>query len=192
MTDSLYWSIFHKIDSQCMAYHGDRYGPDKQDLSGFIYGMTEKYSKLFGISQGVFLNVLEQKRGGESPINFYQEYNFPALEKVIVFQTKKEAHELCKEGFRCFYCNGVSSDGQECNSGILVDRICSDVKKKQPCNWKSYGLFSSSARAIIIAEKTYKPVVIFQPIYIENQIKQAMSQSDNIIDLKKKRKKSNV
>lgn len=185
MRDHLYWHIFDRINEKCLAYHGNRYGPEKESFSTFIYGITESYSKLFTLSQGEFLKILEAKRGEEMPINFYQTYNFPALETVIIFQTHKEALEKCKEGFRCPYCHGISKDGQDCDTNILVDRICSDVKKKQPCNWKSYGLFSSCCRSIIIDQKTYIPVKIFKPVYLEQEELQEANKNDKIIDIKK-------
>jgi hypothetical protein len=133
----------------------------------FVTGLLENYSSNLDISELEILRSLEKRRD-YSAINFYQEANFPLLENVTVFETKKDFIErFPSRKFRCPACGGISSDPYECNSGEFIN---GDDKKV--CDWKSWGLFGTLGKGFKVTIKEgflEHPVVddIFPPIELE-------------------------
>jgi len=132
----------------------------------FAIDRAKHYEEKTGVSACDILTMWENARTYWY-MNYYQYSNQPLLtESVRVFETVEELYEsIGDKGFRCPYCNGVSKNPYECNSGIKLPLLNSKTEEKQICNWKVYGLFGSLDKGVYIFVKSELKVEhIFKPI----------------------------
>lgn len=139
------------------------------DKFKWIIDRVKNYAEKTGIPWEELLDKWEDNRDYWY-MNYYQEAYYPELnEEVKVFKTiedlKKSVGNL---GFRCPYCNGISSKGTKCDSGLMVKLI--NKKGKHPCNWSAGGLFRTLGKgAVIFIKEIGIPVEIFTPIAWEKE-----------------------
>ena len=131
---------------------------------------AKHYSEKTGLDWKDILKGWEQQRGYWY-MNFYQEANLPEIkaENVIVVESKEDyLKKFPAKKFICPYCKGISTDPNECNSGIAVELLNGKKKTKEICNWKSYGLFGTMGGGIhIFLKDSCKIIEIFKPIELK-------------------------
>ncbi|MDO8728535.1 MAG: hypothetical protein Q7K26_01440 [bacterium] len=133
------------------------------DLLMFITKTLCEYSRILGQSEPDILMAIEAKRD-YSASNYYQEANFPSLESVVLFDDIEAFKKRYPSGkYRCPSCSGESTNPYECNAVSST--------KKDPCNWKSYGLFGTLGKGLRVALKNEflsRPKIdeIFSPIEV--------------------------
>lgn len=114
------------------------------ELETFLRHMLATYAAKLGFSQLDLLTAFEKKRD-YSAINYYQQANFPDLEKVLILNTFDEFKRRFPSGrFICPLCGGVSTDAYECNSGVQVGH----GTENRTCDWKAYGLFGTAGKGL--------------------------------------------
>ncbi len=120
-------------------------------VDGFVKTIKEiclHYAEKLGYDPVSVFEALEKKRTYSYP-NYYQYANFPKLDDVKVFKTRKHLMDAVQseKGFRCPSCSGVSKNPYECDTGLKM----SDSKT---CDWKAYGFLGTLGKGVrlIIAE----------------------------------------
>lgn len=113
----------------------------------FVRKMLTEYSAKLGLSQSSILEALEKRRDYCAP-NFYQEANFPSLDKVRIFADQSELKAAIPSlRFTCPACNAISTDPYECNSGKpMLGK--GGKPSNEICNWKAYGLFRTFGKGL--------------------------------------------
>lgn len=120
-----------------------------------ILDRLDEYSKVLGLEKEDILRAWERKRT-YSATNFYQEANFPKLDKVKVFNNFEEFKEKYpSKKYKCPSCSGISTNPYECSC--------------EGCDWKSYGSLKTMGKGLrfIIRDMFLEnPVIdeIFMPI----------------------------
>jgi hypothetical protein len=156
----------HKLADQARrSWPGEAGQRRANDLLMFITKTLCEYSRILGESEPDILNAIESKRD-YSAINYYQEANFPSLENVVLFDDINAFKKRYPSGkYRCPSCGGESTNPYECNAAQPIE--------KEPCNWKSYGLFGTLGKGIRVALKNEflshpKIDELFSPIEAES------------------------
>lgn len=126
---------------------GERGEKDRIEKNTFIEQKLSQYSERLGMDRLSILRAFERARNVNC-MNWYQECHLPNLEKVevIVKDGKEFLARFPSKKFICPFCQGETSDPQECNSGLMVKNIKGG--KKTVCNWKSYGLFGTMGKGV--------------------------------------------
>lgn len=143
------------------------------NLEAFLRKMLKGYSDILGISQSDLLAAFEKRRD-YSPINYYQEANFPDLSGVVLLEGLDEFKRLYPSGkYRCPACSGESTSPYECNAARQVGK-----GKESACDWKAYGLFGTMGKGMRIAFRDGflehgKIEQIFMPIEAETVVNAA-------------------
>lgn len=138
-------------------------------LETFLRKMLKSYSEVLGIPQADLLSAFEKRRD-YSPINYYQEANFPDLSGVVLLESLEEFKRIYPSGkFRCPACGGESTNPYECNTGLTVGK----GKDSHVCDWKAYGPFGTMGKGMRVTFRDGfidHPRVdeIFMPIEAEN------------------------
>lgn len=115
-------------------------------LEAFLRKTLKSYSDVLGIPQADLLAAFEKRRD-YSPINYYQEANFPDLSGVVLLEGLDEFKRLYPSGkYRCPSCDGESTNPYECNAARQVGK-----EKESACDWKAYGLFGTMGKGMRIA-----------------------------------------
>lgn len=115
------------------------------ELEKFLNETLENYSAFLGFDKLKIMKAIESRRN-YSAINYYQRANFPLLSDIKIYENRDEFLKQCpSHAFICPHCNGISSDPNECNSGIKIEG--------KLCDWKSYGLFGTLGKGINILFK---------------------------------------
>ena len=142
---------------------------DRMEKLTFACERAKHYEEKTGIPAGDILTAWESRRDYWY-MNYYQNANQPLItgDSVRVFETPEELLEsIGKAGFRCPWCNGVSTNPYECNSGVKVVRI--DGKTPETCNWKVYGLFRALGKGVTVFVKSkLRGEELFMPIAWES------------------------
>ena len=94
-------------------------------------------------------------------LNYYQDCNQPKLEGEtrVVSSIEEFKKQVWEKGFRCPMCGGVSTNPQECNSGL-------PMKNGKKCDWTSYGFIPSGICVYFIKER--RVIRIFEPVAWED------------------------
>lgn len=140
---------------------GEKDGKHRFDKEiAWIEKMVKEYADFFKMSADEAITIMEEKRNYSWP-NYYQEANFPSVDKfpklIGIFKTFEEFKDHTKEhwkGFKCPNCGNIGNHPQECEH-----RINKDGK----CDWCSYGLFESGHKVIVL-ESGFKAIPIFEPV----------------------------
>lgn len=141
----------------------------------WIKDRVKHYSDVLGFSEDDIIEKIEEKRTYWSA-NYYQECNFPNLDKVVIFENLDQLFKVFpSRKFRCSICGGITTNPYECNSGTKR-------KDGKICDWKVYGLFKShdSFRFTIKDKFLENPRIddIFKPIELEtNTIEELLQQA---------------
>lgn len=149
--------------------HDEQKNARNHDYRGklaWIVDRAKHYAEKTGLTAEEILDAWESRRNYWY-MNYYQDCDQPEIngDNVVVFETKDDLlNSIGKAGFRCPYCNGVSTSPYECNSGVKVQLINSDVTDSV-CNWKAYGLFGHMGKGVYVfvkhectGENMFKPV----------------------------------
>lgn len=135
-----------------------------KDAISFISERIPQYAKVTEKSELETLEIIAKARR-VCYTNWFQNAYLPDLSSVYVFDTVEGFRAQFPSGnYQCPKCKGLSTDFQECNSGVFVDK-----KKKVVCNWKVYGLFGGLGEEIKVVIKDQfenfpKPFSMFRPI----------------------------
>ena len=138
-------------------------------LENFLREMLADYSTNLRLPPEHILAVLEKRRTYNA-VNFYQEANMPNLKNVRVFETQDDFKKAFPSmRFRCPFCNGITSNPYECNSGVKKVGRGGD----KACDWKTYGLFRTLGKGFRFTIKKgflEKPFIdeIFMPLELES------------------------
>ena len=144
---------------------------DYRGKLNWIVSRVNHYSDKTGIPASDLLDKWESLRDYWY-MNYYQDCKQPEIKdgQVKVFDAVDDFKaSVGKEGFRCPFCGGVSSNPYSCNSGLIVN----DIKdgKDRECNWKSFGLFGDLGKGIYVFVKSEcYGNRIFMPIAWEGNI----------------------
>lgn len=141
------------------------------DKFKWIIDRAKNYADKTNISWEDLLDIWENKRDCWY-MNYYQEASYPECnEKVKVFNNIEEFRKSVGNlGFRCPYCNSISTYPTTCDSGTLVKLI--NKKGKHMCNWSAGGLFGTLGKGSKVFIKDIGvPLNIFTPIAWENEEK---------------------
>lgn len=147
------------------------------DKVRFLCERVPQYAKVMGKTELETLEALAKSRNCNYT-NYFQDANIPDLSDVYVFDTLEDVRvRFPSKQYVCPRCEGITTDPQECNSGVIVDK-----KKKEVCNWKSYGLFGTLGKGINVLVKSKsqgfpRPINIFKPIELVDAVIQEGSQS---------------
>lgn len=137
----------------------------------FIKARFTEYGEALGLNPLELLSGAEKRRN-YSAINYYQEANFPTINRVHIFSNAAEAREAFgKEGFRCPACDGVSKDPYVCDTGIKKDT------KSGVCDWKAFGFFGCLGKGFTLTLRDQfadgaRIETIFMPVALENRYEQ--------------------
>jgi len=168
------------IQKQALSSWGGEEGINrKNNVMICIRRFTREYAKAFNSTPLEILKVVEKSRD-YCATNFYQDCNFPSLEKgkVEIFKTGKDFfNKFPSQKFTCPMCSGISTDPNTCNSGDLMVKEKKSKKgkitqKAEICNWKSYGLFGTLGKGYKFVVKDCflkKPIIYeyFPPIELK-------------------------
>jgi len=116
--------------------------------------MIEQYSVKFNIPIDDVVDSFEENRDYSWP-NYYQEANFPNLDKVenvTIYETLEEFKEK-NEKFKCPACGNVYTHPTQCEHRLKKDSIC---------NWTAGGFFQLGLQHIVIKEISLVPIAIFK------------------------------
>jgi len=145
------------------------------DKVTFICERIPQYAKIMDKTELEALEILAKARTCNY-VNYFQDANIPNLSDVYVFDTLDDLKaRFPSKKYCCPRCEGISTDPQVCNSGIIIDK-----KKKQECDWKVYGLFGDLGKGIRVLVKSKspdypRPITIFKPIeLIEDVIQEGV------------------
>lgn len=132
----------------------------------WVIDRAKYYEQVTGVSFQQVLQHWEEQRNYWW-LNYYQDCNQPELtDAVHIFDTVEDAKKsFGDKGFRCPYCHGISENPYECTAGTIVKNLNG---KKQPCNWKAYGLFRMNLSPIFIKEGCINQE-IFTPVAWETE-----------------------
>ncbi len=137
------------------------------DFNKRVVEICSHYADKLNLDPLEVFEALERQRTYSYP-NYYQEANFPNLDKVMIFENVEEMNKIISpsKGFKCPACGGVSKSHTVCDSGVEKDG--------NVCDWKSYGLFRTLGKglSILIKDKWLqdaKVYEIFYPISLEVQ-----------------------
>jgi len=136
------------------------------DKFNWIIERAKHYAEKLNMSIVEVLDSWEKNRDYWY-MNYYQDANQPLLsENVKVFETMEDFKKsVSDKGFRCPYCNGVSTNPSKCDSGLNVKLINSKKGKKDVCNWSAGGLFRTAGKGSQIYIKEHKRnYEIFYPV----------------------------
>jgi hypothetical protein len=172
-----YDSLFEAVKQDCQKKENcfNLEGCNKQgncfhkycDKFKWIIDRAKHYSEKTGIDWKDILKGWEQQRSYWY-MNFYQEANQPEIktDKVIIVENKEDyLKKYPSKKFICPYCKGISTDPNDCNSGLKVELLNGKKKKKEVCNWKSYGLFGAMGGGVhIFLKDSCRIIEIFKPI----------------------------
>lgn len=111
-----------------------------KELEKFLIVKLKHYAEILGLKEEDILLALEKKRD-YSAINYYQEANFPQIDKSVeIFEKQGDFQKKYPSGkYLCPMCNGISTSYSECNSG-------KEMSKGKICDWKSYGLLGTCGK----------------------------------------------
>ena len=140
--------------------------PRFKEKLGWALERANHYAEVTGLRADDILTAWECKRN-YSMLNYYQEANMPLLKngKIRVFDAKDDLLASAGNKFRCPYCHGITENPYECDSGKIM-------KNKQPCDWKSYGLFRCLGKgAIVFMKDTMQIHEFFMPLAWEEEQK---------------------
>lgn len=118
--------------------------------------MIIQYAEKLNMTIGDVVNSFEDNRDYSWP-NYYQEANFPNLDKVdevTIYETIddfKKANKL----FKCPACGNVYTHPYQCEHRVKKDGIC---------NWTAGGLFKFGLHYVVIKEHSLVPIGIFKPV----------------------------
>ena len=131
------------------------------DKFKWVIDRAKHYSEKTGLQLNEVLKGWEEGRNYWF-LNYYQDCNQPKLEgeTKVVESIEEFKKEVWEKGFRCPMCGGVSTNPQECDSGLLM-------KSGKRCDWKSYGLIPSGICVYFIKER--QVIRIFKPVAWENE-----------------------
>ena len=118
--------------------------------------MIEQYSKKLNMSIDEVVDSFEANRTYSWP-NYYQEANFPNLDKVddiTIYETLDDFKRENKK-FKCPSCGNVYIHPAQCEHRIKEDGVC---------NWTAGGFFNIGLHYVVIKEKSLVPMGIFQPV----------------------------
>lgn len=154
-----------KLEDSYESWGFDRMQPTKQ----FIFERSKQWSEVLGIP---YFEIIDKwlDKCDYSMINYFQDANQPELDKSIkIFETFEDFEKsVGNKGFRCPYCNGVSSDMWNCNSGKMVKLI--NKKGKHKCNWSAGGFFGTLGKGtFVFIKETFNYATIFTPIAWEGE-----------------------
>ncbi len=121
-----------------------------------------EYAKAMGKTELETLELFAKSRTCNYT-NWFQEANFPILSEVYIFDTIDDFKaKFPSKQYQCPNCNGISTNPQVCNSG-------KEIKGKEICDWKVFGLFGDLGKGIKVIVKDLftdipKPTAMFKPI----------------------------
>ena len=120
---------------------------ERIELFNKVKTIVDHYSKLLEYPRKDILEAIEKHRK-ESVTNYYTEQNYPTYD-INVYQNLDALKKVAdpKNGFRCPHCKGVSMHPYICDSGVELV-LMNSKGKKEPCNWKSFGLFGTLGEGI--------------------------------------------
>lgn len=130
----------------------------------FIIERVPQYAKVMGKSELETLEIMANARR-INYTNWFQNAYFPDLSEVYVFDTVEDFKKQFPSGkYQCPKCKGITTDYQQCNSGVITDK-----RKKEVCDWKVYGLFGGLGEEIKVIIKDHfidipKPISMFKPV----------------------------
>jgi hypothetical protein len=147
----------------------------------WIVERSKHYAEKTGLTPEAILDAWESRRNYWY-MNYYQESCQPKIDdgSVRVFETVQDfIDSVGTAGFRCPFCKGVSKSPYKCDAGTLVKLMNSKGKKKEPCDWKVYGLFGHLGQGISVFVKDKMAIEkIFMPIAWETNNENPDIQSD--------------
>lgn len=168
LREAVYEDIKNTIEQKGEIHSRD--AKDYCDKFSWIIKRAKHYSKKSSLKWQVILDKWEEKRSYWY-MNYYQEANQPKIEanRVKIFDTIEDFKKsVANKGFRCPYCNEISTNPQKCNSGKLVKLL--NTKGKHTCNWSSGGLLGTLGKGISIFIKEDLLVhQIFMPVAWEEK-----------------------
>lgn len=143
----------------------DRMQPTKQ----FIFERSKQWSGVLNIP---YFQIIDKwlDMCNYSMINYFQGANQPKLDKTTrIFETMEDFKKsVGDKGFRCPYCNGVSSDMWNCNSGEMVELL--NTKGKHKCNWSAGGFLGTLGKGtFVFIKESFAYARIFTPIEWEKE-----------------------
>ena len=133
----------------------------------WIKQMVKNYSVKLKYSELEILTALEKHRNYWAA-NYYQEANYPDLDKIDIFENLNELlAKFPSRKFICSCCGGITTNPYECNSGIVR-------KDGKVCDWKTYGFLRTLGEGYRFTIRDLfleKPVVdeIFTPIELSTE-----------------------
>lgn len=144
-----------------------------KDVVGFLFNRVPQYAKIMNKSEVDTLDILAKSRNCNF-VNYFQNANIPDLDDVMVFKSLDEFKQRFPSGKSvCPCCNAITTNYQECNSGVKLIAHSKPKKSKtnegKVCDWKIYGLFGDLGKGIKILildkiEEFPRPTRIFKPI----------------------------
>lgn len=149
-----------KLQESYESWGFDRMQPTKQ----FIFERSKQWSEILGIP---YFEIIDKwlDKCDYSMINYFQDANQPKLDKSTkIFETIEDFKKsVGDKGFRCPYCNGVSSDMWNCNSGKMVELI--NQKGKHKCNWSAGGFLGTLGKGtFVFIKETFAYATMFTPV----------------------------
>lgn len=147
----------------------------------WIIERAKHYAEVSGMDYEKIIDRWEYRRN-YSYINYYQDSNQPRLDgkRVLIFENQEHLQkELSCKNFRCPYCEGVSKNPYECDSGKEVKLINSGNEVKK-CNWKVYGFLGGLGKEVFIFLKDMAAgEKIFPPVDFDDQHHEAEEASED-------------
>ncbi len=118
--------------------------------------MVEQYAEKLNMPIDEIVDNFESHRDYSWP-NYYQEANFPSLDKVeniSIYETLDDFKAKNKK-FKCPACGNVYSHPTQCEHR---------VKKDGKCDWTAGGFLQLGLHHVVIKDKSLVPIGIFKPV----------------------------
>lgn len=122
----------------------------------WLRNMIEQYAEKLHMPVDDVVDNFESNRDYSWP-NYYQEANFPNLDKVediTVYETLED-FKLENKKFKCPACGNIYIHPTQCEHRIKKDGIC---------DWTAGGLFQIGLHYVVIKDKSLVPIAIFKPV----------------------------
>ena len=152
---------YDQIIEQARESWGGSAGDERaEQVKNLLDTRLENYSKVTGIDKDKILIAFEKARNVNTT-NFYQEYKFPLLEDIFVYDILKDFKKAFPSGkYICPRCGKESTDPYKCS--------------QEDCDWNIGGLFGDLGKGIkVIVKESFLdnpvPVNIFKPIEIKGE-----------------------
>lgn len=153
------YDTLRKAVEEDVKKDGIRDSQEYWDKFNWVLKRAEHYAKKTGLTREEILNAWESNRNFWY-MNYYQDAFQPKIEgdHVRVFDTLADLMKSIGDfKFRCPYCEQISTNPYQCNSGY--------VENEKVCDWTVHGLFGDLGKGVYVFVKEKGKVEnIFMPI----------------------------